>query len=99
MDHVFCVHSCPYSMQVDNASYFTGETMTALSDLFGIRHIKVLPFQPTSNGAAEAMVKSVSHALQRNGNALRSWDRMLQLVVHGINCTETNEDIRVSAVS
>ena len=36
------------------------------------------------------MVKSISNALQRNGNALRSWDRMLQLVVHGINTTETN---------
>ena len=89
MDNVFCVHGFPYSMQVDNAAYFTGTTMRALTDLFGIKLIKVLPFQPTSNGSAEAIVKSVSQALQRHGNAMRSWDRMLQMVVHGLNCTET----------
>ena len=90
MDHVFCVHGFSHNIQVDNAAYFKGTTMKALTELFGIRLISVLPFQPTSNGQAEAMVKSISNALQRNGNALRSWDTMLQLVVHGINCTETN---------
>ena len=90
MDHVFCIHGFPHNIQVDNAAYFKGTTMQSLTQLFGIKLISVLPFQPTSNGQAEAMVKSISHALQRNGNALRSWDTMLQLVVHGINCTETN---------
>ena len=87
VDHVFCVHGCAYRMQVDGASYFNGPPMKALAELFGIRHVTVLPYQPTSNGNAEAMVKRISNMLQRHGNAMRAWDRYLQLVVHGLNAT------------
>ncbi len=65
VDHVFCVHGTPYSMQMDNAKYFTGTTITALAELYGIRHLTVLPYQPTANGSAEAVVKRVSAMLQR----------------------------------
>ena len=88
VDHVFSVHSCPYSMQVDNANYFTGTTLTKLTELYGIRHVKVLPWQPTSNGSAESVVKKISQGLYRHCDALRDWDRKLQLVVHGFNCSE-----------
>jgi len=90
VDHVFCVHGCSYRMQVDGAGYFKGEVMTKLSELFGIKRVQVLPYQPTANGSAEAVVKKVANQLQRHGNAMRAWDRYLQLVVHGINCTAVN---------
>ena len=66
---VFMIHGCPYSLQVDNASYFKGTVMQSLTQLFGIKHLAVLGYQPTSNGSAEAVVKKVSNALQRHGNA------------------------------
>jgi hypothetical protein len=88
VDNVFMVHGCSYQLQVDNASYFKGTTMKALTELFGIRHLSVLGYQPTSNGSAEAVVKKVSNALQRHGNAMRDWDRLLPLVVHGMNAAD-----------
>ena len=56
--------------------------MESLCELYGVRHVKVLPYQPSSNGAVEAAVKKVSGALQRHCNALRDWDRYLQLLTH-----------------
>ncbi|NCG05890.1 MAG: DDE-type integrase/transposase/recombinase, partial [Gammaproteobacteria bacterium] len=89
-DYVFSVHGSPYTMQVDNASYFKGEVMTKLATLHGTKHIAVLPYQPTSNGTCEAMVKRVSNQLYRHSNALRRWDKHLQPLVHGLNCVEVN---------
>ena len=59
--------------------------MESLCELYGVRHVKVLPYQPSSNGAVEAAVKKVSGALQRHCNALRDWDRYLQLLTHALN--------------
>ena len=87
---VFSIHGSPYVIQMDNAAYFTGETMRALTELYGVKHITVLPYQPTSNGSAEAVVKRVSSQLQRHSNAFRRWDVLLPLVVHGLNCNEVN---------
>ena len=91
VDHVFSIHGAPYNMQMDNASYFTSTLMQKLTELYGIKHITVLPYQPTANGTSEAMVKRISYALQRHSNALRRWDAPLSMLVHGLNTVEVNE--------
>ena len=88
VDNVFCIHGCCYSLRTDNATYFIKGTLPALADLYGIRTLKILPYSPTSNGAAEAGVKKVSNALARHTKALKNWDLILPLIVHGLNTKE-----------
>ena len=52
-ENIFQLFSFPSALVSDNAPEFVGKVMTALCDLFHIKHIRTMPYTPMLNGCLE----------------------------------------------
>ncbi|XP_043213609.1 uncharacterized protein K02A2.6-like [Amphibalanus amphitrite] len=63
---LFAGHGLPIQIVTDNGTQFTSEEFATFTKKNGIRHIRVAPFHPSSNGAAEKAVQTVKNGLRAN---------------------------------
>ena len=61
---LFARHGLPVQIVTDNGTQFTSEEFAKFTRMNGIKHIRVAPFHPKSNGAAEKAVQTVKNGLQ-----------------------------------
>ena len=62
---MFAVHGLPHFMVSDNGPSLTGRTFTEFFARNGIRHVRVLPYHPASNGLAELSVTAFKSRLRK----------------------------------
>ena len=58
----------PEIIVTDNGSQFTSDQFKTFCDENGIRHVRVAPYHPSSNGEAERFVKTFKRAFSAMGN-------------------------------
>lgn len=62
---MFAVHGLPDTIVSDNGSVFTSTEFAEFTKFNGIRHVKVAPFHPSSNGLAERAVQTFKASLDK----------------------------------
>ena len=55
--NVFSTHGIPYFLVSDNGSSFSRQEFNEFCKVKGIKHLKIAPYHPSSNGAAERSVQ------------------------------------------
>ena len=65
MREVFATHGLPDEIVTDNGTHFTGTEFQRFMAQNGIRHIKVTPYHPSSNGLAERAVQVFKDAMKK----------------------------------
>ena len=76
-DYVFNVFGHPLVIISDNGSSFANKLMAASENLYGYRHIFVMPHTPQANGLAEAAVKKLKIILDRHTEDYANWKPLL----------------------
>lgn len=66
MRKVFCRYGLPVTLVTDNGTNFTSDEFETFMVKNGIHHIKSAPYQPSTNGQAENLVKSFKAFLKAN---------------------------------
>ena len=61
---LFAAYGLPEQLVSDNGPQFTSVEFERCMKLNGIKHIKVAPYHPSSNGAAERCVQTFKHAMK-----------------------------------
>ena len=62
---IFAVHGLPQIIVSDNGSVFTSQEFAGFTKYNGIKHVKVAPFHPASNGLAERAVQTFKSAMDK----------------------------------
>ena len=65
---MFATHGLPITVVSDNGPPFMSTEFKQSMDANGINHCRIPPYHPSSNGAAENLVKSVKRALQKSSS-------------------------------
>ena len=62
--NVFSAHGLPEQLVTDNGPQFVSDEFAAFVKLNGIKHIRIAPYHPASNGLAERFVQSLKQSLK-----------------------------------
>ena len=65
---LFSAYGLPEQVVTDNGPKFTSEEFSVFMRLNGIKHIRVAPYHPSSNGAAERFVQTFKKAMKDSSN-------------------------------
>ena len=60
---LFSAYGLPEQVVTDNGRQFTSEEFSVFMRLNSIKHIRVVPYHPSSNGAAESVLYKPSRKL------------------------------------
>ena len=82
-DRVFSIFGPPLVLISDNA--FASKLMKASENLYGYRHIFVLPHTPQANGLAETAVKRLKLILDRHTLDYQGWHLMMGRAQSAVN--------------
>ena len=63
--NVFSTHGIPYFLVRDNGPSFLSQEFDVFCKLNGIKHLKISPYHPSSNGAAKRSVQTFKIALKK----------------------------------
>ena len=63
--NVFSTHGIPYFLVRDNGSSFSRQEFNEFCKVKGIKHLKIAPYHPSSNGAAEHSVQTFKTELKK----------------------------------
>ena len=63
--NVFSTHEIPYFLVSDNGPWFSSQKFNEFCKVNGIRHLKIAPYHPSPNGAAERSVQTFKTALKK----------------------------------
>ena len=63
---MFAAYGLPEQLVTDNGPQFTAEEFAVFLKRNGIKHIKVAPYHPSSNGAVERLVQTFKKAMRAN---------------------------------
>ena len=61
---MFAAYGLPEQLVTDNGPQFTAEEFAVFLKRNGIKHIKVAPYHPSSNGAVERLVQTFKKAMR-----------------------------------
>ena len=61
----FATHGLPDIIVSDNGANFTSEKFAAFMKSNGIKHVRIAPYHPASNGQAERVVQTVEEGLRK----------------------------------
>ena len=64
---IFATHGLPATLVSDNGSNFTSSEFEEFMKRNGIKHIKVAPYHPASNGLAERAVRLLKEGVEKMG--------------------------------
>ena len=64
--HTFTLHGLPRCIVSDNGPSFASEDFNTFCIQNGIKHAKVSPYHPASNGLAERAVQALKFAVKKN---------------------------------
>ena len=85
-DSVICCYATPKVLTSDNAAELVGETLSQVYKLFGIKHHRITPYHPESNGLAERNNQKILRVLRTVTAAhQKDWDEYLKLTQSSIN--------------
>ena len=62
---MFAIHGLPATLVSDNGSNFTSSEFEEFMKKNGIRHVKVAPYYPASNGLAERAVRTSKEGFEK----------------------------------
>ena len=63
--NVFSTHGIPYFLVIDNGPLFSSQEFNEFCKVNGIKHLKIAPYHPSSNEAAERSVQIFKTALKK----------------------------------
>ena len=67
--NLFSSYGLPEEIVSDNGPQFTAEEVSRFTRVSGVRHIRVAPYHPASNGLAERFVQSFKSAMKASKNS------------------------------
>ena len=75
---MFAIHGLPATLVSDNGSNFTSSEFEEFMKKNGIRHVKVAPYCPASNGLAERAVRTFKEGFEKmeKGSVRTKLDRV-----------------------
>ena len=79
---LFATHGIPEVLVSDNGTQFTSAEFEELMRKNGIRHVRVSPYHPSSNGMAERAVKTLKEGLKKCGNTESLQCRISHILFH-----------------
>ena len=83
---LICDFGVPKIIQSDNGLEFVNSVVKQLSELYGIDHRLITPYNPRADGLVERMNKEVGQGLKKRfQNATDQWEKWLPLVQLGLN--------------
>ena len=65
---IFSTHGLPEQLVTDNGPQFVSSEFSDFCKANGIKHFRVAPYHPASNGLAERMVQTFKQAMRRSSN-------------------------------
>ena len=65
---IFSTHGLPEVLVSDNGTPFTSAEFAAFTKANGIRHLRIAPYHPASNGLAERAVQTLKAAIRKSGS-------------------------------
>jgi len=74
---MFAAYRLPEQLVTDNGPQFTAEEFAVFLKRNGIKHIKVAPYHPSSNGAVERLVQTFKKAMR----ASEEWTYLVSATV------------------
>jgi len=77
---LFATHGLPEVRVSDNGAAFTSEEFAEFTKKNGIRHVRVAPYHPSSNGLTERAVKTFKEGMKKAGNSGSSECRIARLL-------------------
>ena len=66
--NVFASHGLPEQIVSDNGPQFTSSDFAEFTKLNGIKHVRVSPYHPASNGEAERFIRTFKEAMKAGRN-------------------------------
>ena len=79
---LFATHGLPEVLVSDNGTQFTSTEFEEFMRKNGIRHIRVSPYHPSSNGMAGRAVKTLKEGLKKCGNTESLQCRISRILFH-----------------
>ena len=70
--NVFWTHGIPYFLVSDNEPSFSSQEFNEFCKVNRIKHLKIAPYHPSSNGAAERSVQTFKTALKKLSMEMQS---------------------------
>ena len=90
IERIFMRYGLPKEIRSDNGSQFVNEVITDMLEKLKVRHHRVLPYHPQSNGIVERVNQEVTRHLRCltvDFDSKNEWSKLLPLVQHILNHT------------
>ena len=81
LERVLAIYGIPKIVVTDNGPCFVGEIFEDFCHRYGVRHAKVAPYHPSSNGLAERAVQTIKQALSHKPKGMLTADHLARFLL------------------
>jgi hypothetical protein len=78
---IFARNGIPSHVVTDNGPQFTSSEFQQFMGLNGIKHIKITPYHPSSNGLAERFVQSFKQEMRASKNDWNNFEKLAKFLL------------------